>query len=110
MKFISCVKVINEGGEVKNDERSLTVEKANVVIIFIAAATDYVATDPPTVVTRDITNRLCASSYQSLRDRHVRDYQSFFKRVEIDLGKNNSTLFPTDARIDASAKEMTIPN
>jgi alpha-L-fucosidase 2 len=100
VKFISLVKVINEGGEIKTDEHSLTVEKANIVTIYVAAATDYMASDPQKIVSRYIQSAV-DRSYSSLRDRHVQDYQSLFKRVEIDLGKNSAIHFPTDARIDA---------
>lgn len=100
VKFIGHVKVVNEGGDIKTADRSLIIEKADAVTIFIGAATDYIHNDPQRIVSDNIESA-AKRSYSSLRDRHVRDYQFFFKRVDLDFGKNASMLFPTDTRIDA---------
>ncbi len=40
-------------------------------------------------------------TYQAIKRDHIADYQSYFKRVSIDLGSGDGNYFTTDARITA---------
>jgi len=39
--------------------------------------------------------------FEEIRKEHIADYQHFFKRVDLDLGRSDGSYFPTDARIQA---------
>jgi alpha-L-fucosidase 2 len=100
VKFVCRVKVIPEGGRVANTKEQLNITGANAVTILISAATDYTGTDPE-VISRKYIDDAAAQDYDTLLAKHIRDYQSWFKRVDLDLGKTSAIYFPTDARLNA---------
>ena len=100
VKLVARLKLIAEGGTVISGFDSITVEKANSVIIFLTAATDYSGTDPSIVSARQM-DAVVNKQYTELKKNHIADYQSFFKRVDLDLGSGDGIFFTTDARIAA---------
>jgi alpha-L-fucosidase 2 len=100
VKMFSRLRVINDGGITTSGGDSIKVEKANSVTIYLAAATDYFGKDPSTV-TRTQMTAIENQTYDNIRKNHITDYQSLFKRVDIDLGSGYGNFFPTDSRIAA---------
>jgi alpha-L-fucosidase 2 len=100
VKLFTRLKLIADGGLISSGGDSIRVEKANSVIIFIAAATDYFGTDPESVTKTQIEPTEL-QSYNKIKQRHISDYQSFFKRVDLDLGSGDGNYFTTDARLAA---------
>ncbi|MEO7495941.1 MAG: glycoside hydrolase N-terminal domain-containing protein [Massilia sp.] len=103
IRFQSRLKVRNEGGAVSADGAALVVDKADAVTLLVAAGTNFVnykdiGADPAARAARDIDGA-AARPYAALRERHVRDYQSLFRRVSLDIGKGPNALLPTDERI-----------
>jgi len=100
VRLFSRLKVVSDGGTVESSGDSIRVEKANSVIIFLTAATDYFGNDPE-MVTKDYLSAIIKRSYDEIRNDHLSDYHSFFKRVDLDLGSGDGNYFATDARIKA---------
>jgi alpha-L-fucosidase 2 len=100
VKMFSRLKLIVDGGTTNSNGDSLSVQKANSVTIFLTAATDYFGGDP-SIITRSRLDAVTTRSYSDIRRDHITDYQSFFKRVELDLGSGDGNYFTTDARITA---------
>ena len=49
--------------------------------------------------------KLRSSSYEELRNAHVEDYQSLFRRVTLNLGQTDAASRPTDQRIKAFGQQ-----
>ncbi|MFU8893245.1 MAG: glycosyl hydrolase family 95 catalytic domain-containing protein [Luteolibacter sp.] len=89
--------VINQGGTLEAVDGGITFHGCDSLTIFLSAGTDYIAdrahswtrTHPHVRLTTAL-DAAAATPYESLRDAHVRDYQSFFNRVSLDLGKPDS--------------------
>lgn len=96
----SRLKLIPEGGQAFGDGDSIVVEKANSIIIFLTAATDYYGIDP-SVVSEEHMKTVTSKQYSEIKSSHISDYQHFFKRVSIDLGQSDGGYFTTDARVTA---------
>lgn len=94
------LRLITDGGTIKSDGDSIRVEKANSVIIFLTAATNYFGSDPK-VITATQMDKAVKQSYNELKKVHIADYQSLFKRVSLDLGTSDGNFFTTDSRIAA---------
>jgi len=94
------VKVMADGGTLTSGGDSIRVEKANSVTIFTTAATNYRGVDPA-IISSEQMRAASAKSYSELRSSHIADYQSLFKRVDIELGSGQGNYYPTDARIEA---------
>lgn len=100
VKMYSRVRLINEGGKLTSGGDSIRVEKANSVTIILTASTDYFGSDPATT-SKIQSDAAISHSYSDLKTAHISDYQSLFKRVDLDLGSSDGNYFTTDARIAA---------
>jgi len=100
VKIYSRLRIITDGGSVITGGDSIKVEKANSVTIYITGATDYSGADPSYVTARQM-DAVISQQYSDIRKAHIDDYQSLFKRVDLDLGLGDGNYFTTDARIVA---------
>jgi alpha-L-fucosidase 2 len=100
VKMAARLKLIAEGGTMSSGGDSIRVEKANSVTIFLTAATDYFGTDP-SITTAGQMAAAGKRQYEELKKAHIADYQSLFRRVDLDLGSGDGNYFTTDARIAA---------
>jgi alpha-L-fucosidase 2 len=102
LKFQSTLKALTEGGSIKAQGDQLVVSKANAVTLLLAASTNYRGADPQATCERQI-KQAAAQPYAKLREAHVADYQSLFRRVELELGKSGGaelSNLPTDERLE----------
>jgi alpha-L-fucosidase 2 len=107
MKFRAQVLAKAKGGIISGQDGKLQVEKADELLLLVAAATSYRGEDPA---------RLCAAHlreadrpYQALLERHVADHRGFFRRVSLDLGRTDNESKPTDQRLAAVAQGQADP-
>ena len=95
VKFSALLRAFAHGGRITSKDARLTVERANSVTLLLAAATDFRFKDPPEECRRQIA--AANKPYAQLRTAHVTDHQSYFRRVDLHLGKAPD--LPTDERI-----------
>jgi alpha-L-fucosidase 2 len=100
VKLEARLTLLAEGGKIISGGDSIRVEKANSVTVYLTAATDYSGTDPAETASKQMAGAI-KRSYDDLKKDHITDYQSYFKRVSIDLGSSDGGYFTTDARITA---------
>jgi alpha-L-fucosidase 2 len=100
VKMFTRLKVMADGGRIISGGDSIRVEKADSVTIFITASTDYFGGDPA-AITKKQMDAVAVKSFADILENHIADYQSFFKRVDLDIGSGDRNYFPTDARIAA---------
>ena len=100
VKIFTRLKLITEGGTTQSGGDSIKVTGANSVTIFLTAATDYFGNDPA-ILTKNQSDAVVTKKYATIKRDHISDYQSFFNRVELDLGKSPGNYFTTDARMTA---------
>ena len=100
VKMAARLRLIAEGGTTLTGGDSIKVDKANSVTIYLTAATDYFGSDPvATSAGRMIS--VIDPTFEETKRMHIADYQSLFKRVDLDLGSGEGKFFTTDARITA---------
>jgi len=103
VRFESIVEIQNDGGSVTAGPSSLIVSNANAVTLLVSCGTSYVnwqnADGDPSVRAMGDLKQAASKPYAELRERHVQDYQSLFRRVTIDLGTGENALLPTDERV-----------
>lgn len=103
MRFEARVRVLAEGGTVKEEGPKLHVAGAKAATILISAATGFRGYKSLPDLRPDARKHLEAAarlSYEELKARHVADHQRLFRRVRLDLGRPASDL-PTDQRLKA---------
>jgi len=107
-EFRVKIKVLNTGGIIKTDGKSLQVKDATKATIILAAATEYLPEPPmyngadPDALTTQFINSAIEKSYKQLRKTHVNDYQALYKRVQLTLaGDPSYEKLPTNQRWEA---------
>ena len=107
-QYETTAHVLNKGGSLSQVGDTLQVKGADEVTVLIATATDYVFDFDrhyqSGIAPHDtLVAQLAAAekkSYEQLKHDHIKDHQSFFNRVSLDLGKStpDQTALPIDKR------------
>jgi len=116
MRYQYRIKVITEDGEVSANP-FIQVKEATEVLLFISAATSFNGFDKhPDTEGRDEDKIAQANlekairiPYEQLKEEHIKNYQSYFNRLSIDLGTTNPTNKPTDERLKDYANGSNDP-
>jgi alpha-L-fucosidase 2 len=101
--FESHAVVRAEGGKLVADAGAVTVTGADSVTVVLTAATNVkswkeLGADPGKRCDQ-VLRQIEKLSFQELLVRHVADYAPLYGRVELDLGRTEAALKPTDQRI-----------
>jgi alpha-L-fucosidase 2 len=92
-RYAAQVRVMTRGGRIAGEGAALTVAEADEVTLLITAATDVRrrsfagrdVVDPSATAAADLV-RAAQADYASLRAAHIADYQTFYGRVNLELG------------------------
>ncbi|RRN77763.1 glycoside hydrolase family 95 protein, partial [Pseudoxanthomonas sp. SGD-10] len=93
-----------EGGTLSTQNNKLVIKNANAVTLFISIGTNFnnykdITGNESQRVTERLKAVINKSSYESLKNSHVRAYQTYFNRVKLDLGTTSAMNKPTDQRV-----------
>ncbi|KAK7047416.1 hypothetical protein VNI00_006647 [Paramarasmius palmivorus] len=107
INFLARAEIVayGEGASIEQGETTISVSRANEVVIVIAIDTNYVRYDD---ITGDPEAKVSAAldsvrgkTWEELLKNHLNDYQALFGRVGIFLGTpTNYTYLPTNLRKD----------
>jgi len=110
LAYEAQVRVVNEGGSVQAADGAVGFRDADGLTIILAAGTNYAdrheqkwrGPHPHERLTQQV-NAAAARPYETLRARHVKDYQHLFNRVALDVGRTEEQVaaLPTDERLAA---------
>jgi len=108
VQFEAKIKIITSGGSVTSNDSTLNVCNADIATIYISIATNFTnyndisgnATERENTYLR----KALTKSYDQALTDHIADYQSYFKRVALDLGVTDAVKQPTDVRLEQFAK------
>jgi len=98
--------VVNKGGKIRNEGNQLFITGADEVTILVAVGTSYIldyakgfkGEDPHSSVSKKMEMAL-SKKYKDLKERHIKDFQNYFHRLNFDLGTNPAIQLPTDERL-----------
>ncbi len=80
----TAIKVIPTGGTVENIGNTAIVRGADEALILLAADTTFRENDPADTVVKRL-NSVAEYSWEEILEEHIRDYQSLFNRVTLDI-------------------------
>ena len=104
--FQGQVKVILRGGTQTANGHDIEVRDADEVLILVAAGTSMFDKNFERTCTKQLT-QASTQTYAELKMRHIKDYQQFFNRVELNLPDGKNSLKPTVERLGAMAESGT---
>ncbi|MBC8874467.1 MAG: glycoside hydrolase family 95 protein [Planctomycetes bacterium] len=103
LKYAARLLVKREGGKVEAKDGRIEVSGADAATLMLVAASSYRSYKDvggnPAELTGNTIESVAAKSYRELRDAHLADYRSLFRRVSLDLGTTDAVGQPTDQRI-----------
>ncbi|CZR67870.1 uncharacterized protein PAC_17769 [Phialocephala subalpina] len=93
------VKISAPGGSIQVNNGRLVVKNAKFALVFLAFNTDFRQTNNDwmslaSAQLKDAQSR----TYEQLKTDHMKDHQSLYRRVSINLGGNESAALPTNER------------
>ncbi|HPI72636.1 MAG TPA: glycoside hydrolase family 95 protein [bacterium] len=97
MAYEALLAAANEGGERYISGNRLTIKNANAATLYLTAATEYRGKNP-----RDVCQAFIESAnkpYPNILADHVKEHQSWFRRMHLDLGAEPKPDLPTDQRL-----------
>ena len=108
VQFEAKVKILTQGGSISTGDATLNVVNADVVTIYISIASNFknyndISANADERVNAYLQKALKKKYDQALKD-HIVDYQTYFKRVSLNLGVTDAEKNPTDVRLEQFAK------
>src|SRR5690606_11339181 len=106
-RFSTYFKVVNRGGTVKVTDSTIQVKNADEAMVLVSRATSFngfdkdpakEGVDNKAIAQKQLADA-SAKSYRALKQEHLQDYQSFFKRVTLNLEGSETPGLPTDERL-----------
>jgi alpha-L-fucosidase 2 len=118
LNYEAQIQVINDGGSLSVDGKTIRFAKCNSLTILLAAGTDYVMDyskkwrqAPPHARIEKQLLAAAAKPFDALRSEHIKDHQSLFNRVvlRVPASPADRKAMPTDQRLKAYQKSPTDP-
>jgi alpha-L-fucosidase 2 len=106
-RFTTLIKIKNTDGIIVSSNTSLSLKNGTEAIIYVSMATSFNGFDK-NPATQGLNNKEIASenlnkaytkSFDKLKQAHHVDYQKFYNRVTLDLGKTTAPNWPTNERL-----------
>lgn len=112
IRFTALFKIKNTDGKVATNDSTLSLKNGTEALIFVSIATSFNGynKNPATnglkhdQIANDQLNKAYPKSFQKLKDAHLSDYQKFFGRVSLNLGKTDAPDLPTNERLKRYAE------
>jgi alpha-L-fucosidase 2 len=99
----SRMRVYTKNGDKEVLSDKVKIRNADEVTIYVTAATNFLSYDNvsgnPSLICDAIINSLTENQYEQNKNRHIKDYQSYFNTFSIGFGGKNRNDLPTDERI-----------
>jgi alpha-L-fucosidase 2 len=107
VKFLSIVRVVNDGGTVTASGDSLIVEGANALTVVVDIRTNYQNPDYEALC-RSTVDKAAAQPYEEEKLAHIRDFSRLYRRMNLYLGPTTTSL-TTDEMFQRAKKGETLP-
>jgi len=106
-RFTTLIQIKKTDGKVTSSRDFLSLKDATEAYVYVSVATSFNGFDknPATEGLDDVSialqnlNKSYAKSFDQLKENHTKDYQKFYNRVTLDLGKTTAPDLPTDERL-----------
>ena len=106
-RFSSIFKISSKDGKVNETTNSLEFTNGTEALIYVSIATSFngFEKNPATEGLDDVAlaietlGNASKKSFQEIKENHLKDYQNFFKRVQLNLGETTAPNLPTDERL-----------
>ena len=116
-RFSANIEIQSSTGKISKTDSTISLADATEATVYVSMATSFNGFDKDPA-SKGVNNVAIASSqlnnakqvgWTEIKKRHIKDYQSFFNRVELKLGGKDAVNLPTDERLKRYAKGESDP-
>lgn len=104
------LKLVTKGGKISVNGNQIHVEKADEATIYLVAATSFVnpkdVSGNPKLLCDKYLHAIVSKKFAEVKQNHIKDYQFYFNRFDIDLGSSAADKLSTDLRIKEVPAKM----
>ena len=112
IRFVTSVKIKNTDGKITPAEQSVGLSGGTEALVLVSVATSFNGFDknPATegknaeAIAEKQLKESEKKSFYGLKKSHLADYQKYFNRVSLNLGKTDAPDLPTDERLKRYAE------
>ena len=116
-RFSSLIKIQSNSGNITRTDSTISLSAATEATIYVSMATSFNGFDKDPVTNGlnnvSITNTQLTNAVQlgwnEIKKRHVKDYQTYFSRVQLKLANKDTVNLPTDQRLKRYATGASDP-
>jgi alpha-L-fucosidase 2 len=106
-RFSTLARIKNTGGKITTTDSTLVLNGGTEAIVYVSVATSFNGFDrDPSKDGKDDAalaamqmDKAYKKSFKSLKNAHIEDYQKYFNRVSLYLGKTEAPNLPTNERL-----------
>ncbi|MBV6441684.1 MAG: hypothetical protein EPGJADBJ_03370 [Saprospiraceae bacterium] len=106
-RFAAFARIRHSGGSLVTTDSSLGLQGGTEAMVLISIATSFNGFDKnPATEGLDAAalalaqlDKAAVNTFDQLKQAHIRDYQNFFRRVDVNFGGTTAPDLPTDARL-----------
>lgn len=113
MKYLVKLKAEAPDGKITAEQSSIKVEDASSLVIYVSAGTNFM--NPS--YKKEVQEKLelaAGKNYKKQQSEHIRNFQYYFNRVNIDLGTGVNSSLPTNERLanfyNSPEKDLALPS
>lgn len=116
--FSTFIKIKSSDGSINTTDSTLSLSNGTEAVIFVSVATSFNGYDKNPVtnglndgeIATHQMDQSFSKQFPDLKKAHLLDYQKYFKRVSLNLGKTTAPNLPTNERLKRYAEGMEDKN
>ncbi len=105
-RFSNYIHIESDGHTVYSNS-AVRVKDAKEAIIYLSIATSFNGFDKDPAkegldnkaIALSVLKKAVAKGYEKIKEDHLKDYQKYYERMSLDLGKSDAPNLPTDERL-----------
>ena len=105
LRYEARLKALPSGGRMVVDGPYLKVSGADAVVLYLAAATNFVnykdVSGDPQARVNEVIDAVVKKPYEDIRAAHIREHRRLFRRASLSLPTGPTSHLPTDERLAA---------
>ncbi|GAB3318596.1 glycoside hydrolase family 95 protein [Larkinella ripae] len=103
VRFNAHVRLLPEGGKLSKTDTSVVLTGASAATLYVSIGTNFVdyqtLTANPQARADEYLTKAAGKPFKTVLAAHLASYQTYFRRVNLDLGFTDAAKLPTDERV-----------
>lgn len=107
IKGESRLTALIKNGSVKVVNGKISINQADEVTLYLTGGTNFInaqdVSGNPAVANIKALNSLKGKTYTEIKQKHIKEYQSYYNNFSVDFGRSDNEHLPTDERLSKFA-------